>query len=45
LKNGEFESLVVESLSVSRVSAPSGDAVNVAGSLGLAIYTRFTSAL
>ena len=45
LKNGEYESLVVESLSVSRVSASSGDTVNVAASLGLAVYTRFTSAI
>jgi hypothetical protein len=45
LKNGEFESIVVESLSVSRVPASSGDTVSVTGSLGLAIYTRFTSAM
>jgi len=45
LKNGEFESLVVESLSVTRVPTSSGDTVSVTASLGLAIYTRFTSAM
>lgn len=45
LKNGEFESIVVESLSVSRVPTSSGDTVSVTASLGLTIYTRFTSAM
>lgn len=45
LKNGEFESLVVESLSVTRVPTSSGETVSVTASLGLAIYTRFTSAM
>lgn len=44
LKSGEFESLAVESLKVSRVPASSGDTVSVTANLGLAVYTRFTSA-
>jgi Tfp pilus assembly protein PilO len=45
LKNGEFESLVVESLSVTRVPTSSGETGSVTASLGLAIYTKFTSAM
>jgi Tfp pilus assembly protein PilO len=42
LKSGEFESIAVESLKVSRAPASSGDTVSVTANLGLAVYTKFT---